>query len=305
MDHIAAMTLFLRIVEAGSFAKGARSLGLSPAAATERIAKLEEHYGARLLNRTTRALGLTEAGQRYHAACLEIVGRIERLEGELGRDQGAEAGTVRIHSNMGIGRSVLVPGLARFAMAHPDIRIELILSDARVDFVRERVDFTIRIGGLEDQDLLVRRIGAPRRILVAAPAYLATAPRLEAPEDLERHRLVDFLLPNADRTLEWEFEAAGATRSSNFTGILGVNDAEARLQWAASGLGVAQTLCFLARPYLADGRLVRLLPGREVAAPDISILSPRGPGRPRRVTLAQEFCAGLIREALSAPLPQG
>jgi LysR family transcriptional regulator for bpeEF and oprC len=303
MDQIAAMALFSRIVQTGSFARAAQSVGISAAAATERIAKLERYYGARLLNRTTRAVGLTEAGQKYYETCLDVLGRIEKLNAELGRSQIAEAGPVRIHANTGVARGILVPGLPGFAQAHPEVRLELVLSDARADFVRERVDFAVRMGGLEDQDLRLRRIGSPRRVLVAAPRYLQSAPPLNGPADLASHRLIDFLLPSIHQPLEWEFDAAGAKSAMQFTGAIAVNDAEARLQWAASGLGIAQTVCFLARPYLASGQLVRLLPEIETAAPEISILSPRSLGRPKRVGLALDFCAELIRAALSEALP--
>ncbi|WP_342234536.1 LysR family transcriptional regulator [Inquilinus sp. OTU3971] len=225
MDQIAAMTLFARIVQTGWFARAAQSVGISAAAATERIAKLERLYGARLLNRTTRAVGLTDAGQRYYDACLDVLRRIEQLELDLGHAGEAEAGSVRISSNAAIGRCILVPGLIEFAQLHPGIRLELILSDARVDFVRERVDFAVRIGGLEDQDHLLRRLGAPRRVLVAAPDYLRTAPPLNASQDLPKHRLVDFLLPNAERTLEWEFEIDQRKSTMAYTGIAAVNDA--------------------------------------------------------------------------------
>lgn len=303
MDQIAAMTLFSRIVETGSFARAARSVGISPAAATERIARLERRYGARLLNRTTRAVGLTDAGQRYYEACRDVLTRIERLDSDLGRAHLAEAGAVRISCNAGIGRGILVPGLATFMRAYPEIRIELVLSDARVDFVGERMDFAIRVGGLEDQDLRVRRLGAPRRVTVAAPEYLRQAPPLATPGDLAKHTLIDFLLPNADQTLEWEFESDRAKSTRHFTGAAAINDAEARLAWAAAGLGIAQSVCFLARPHLRDGRLVRLFPDLEASAPDISILSPSRPGRPRRVDIVMDFCADLIRGALAEPLP--
>jgi LysR family transcriptional regulator for bpeEF and oprC len=189
-------------------------------------------------------------------------------------------------------------GVAAFADAHPEIRLQILTSDSRADFVGDGVDFAVRVGGLEDQDLVARRVGEPRRVTVASPSYLERHAAPRTPDELADHRLLDFLLPNGGRTLAWDFADSGGLRHTSYNGPLAVNDAEARVRFAEDGAGIAQTMCFLAARGIKEGRLVRLLRRWETAAPPISILYPRNRHMPARVKAAMDFVTETIGASL-------
>ena len=303
IDQLAAMRLFVRIVETGSFAKAARALGMSSSNATERMAKLEEALGVKLLARTTRAVAPTFAGARYFETCRRLLAELDDVEASLADARGTLAGRVRVSANTAVARTILVPRLPAWAERHPHIDVELIMSDRRGDFVRDGLDFAVRIGGLEDQDLVFRPLGRPRRITVAAPGYLARMGRPQTPGDLSGHRLIDFLLADPDERLEWEFEQDGRTTAWHPRAATAVGDAHARLDLAIAGMGIAQTLCFLAAAPLRDHRLERVLPQWETAAPEVAILYPRDRHLPARTRATMDAFAAWITEALDDARP--
>lgn len=303
IDQLAAMRLFVRIVDTGSFAKAARALGMSASNATERMAKLEEALGVRLLARTTRAVAPTFAGARYFETCKRLLAELDDVEASLADARGTLAGRVRVSANTAVARSILIPRLPAWAERHPHIDVELIMSDRRGDFVRDGLDFAVRIGGLEDQDLVFRPLGRPRRITVAAPGYLARMGRPRTPGDLSGHRLIDFLLADPDERLEWEFEQDGRTTAWHPRAAIAVGDANARLDLAIAGMGIAQTLCFLAAAPLRDNRLERVLPRWETAAPEVAILYPRDRHLPARTRATMDAFAAWITDALDDARP--
>ncbi|MBI0331086.1 LysR family transcriptional regulator [Burkholderia plantarii] len=298
VDQLAAMRLYVRIVETGSFGKAARALGMSASNATERIARLEAALGVRLLARTTRALAPTEAGARYFEVCRRVIDELDEVEASLSGSRDALAGRVRVDANVSIARAILVPRLPPWFEQYPGIRLELRMSDQRGDFVRDGIDFAIRIGGLEDQDLVHRPLGRPRRVTVASPDYLARTGRPATPDDLARHRLIDFLLPRPGESLEWEFDADGQPAEHALPSVAGVADADARLQLAVAGAGIVQSLDFIAAPELRAGRLERLLTRWETPAPEIAILYPRDRHMPARTLATMDAFAAWIRTAL-------
>jgi LysR family transcriptional regulator for bpeEF and oprC len=311
MDRLAAMRLFVRITQYGTFAQAAGSLGISSATATERIRALESDLKAKLLNRTTRRLSLTPEGERYLATCRKVLDELEEIERSISEDSKLRRGPVTISANVGVFRSILLPKIAAFAEAHPEIRLQIFASDQRANFVRDGIDFAIRVGRLEDQELIARRVGEPRRVTVASPDYLRRHGVPRTPAELAGHRLIDFLLPGVGRALDWDFAESGGLRQTAFNGPIAVNDAEARVRFAEDGAGIAQTMCFLASPGLKSGRLVRLLAEWETPAPAISILYPRNRHMPARVRATVDFVASTIEEALatasrsSASRPRG
>ena len=298
VDQLAAMRLFVRIVEMGSFGKAARALKMSSSNATERMARLEEILGLRLLARTTRAVAPTEAGTRYYEVCRRILGELDEIESSLTGSQGAFAGRVRVSANVSIARSILVPRLPQWFQQQPQIHVELVMSDQRSDFVRDGIDFAVRIGGLEDQDLVMRPLGRPRRVTVASPAYLRQMGRPKRPEDLSKHRLIDFLLPQPGARLEWEFEKTGKRIELFPPAFASIGDSEARLQLAIAGTGIVQSLSFLAAPALREGKLERVLTSWETDAPEVSILYPRDRHLPARTRATIDAFTSWIREAI-------
>ncbi|MFK4448292.1 LysR family transcriptional regulator for bpeEF and oprC [Caballeronia udeis] len=298
IDQLAAMRLFVRIVELGSFGKAAKAMGMSSSNVTERIAKLEEALGIRLLARSTRAVAPTVAGSRYFEVCRRLLSELDEIEASLSDSQEALAGRVRVSANMSVARSIIVPQLPQWSEQHPKIHVELIMSDQRSDFVREGIDFAVRIGGLEDQDLVLRPLGRPVRVTVASPEYLRRVGRPEKPDDLVRHRLIDFLLPQAGEKLEWEFEEAGRPVHMYPPTIAAVGDSDARLQLAIAGMGIVQSLSFIAAPALREGKLERILAKWETPAPKVAILYPRDRHLPARTRATMDAFTVWIRTAI-------
>jgi LysR family transcriptional regulator, regulator for bpeEF and oprC len=298
LDQLAAMRLFVRIVEVGSFGKAARSLNMSSSNATDRMARLEEVLGLRLLARTTRAVAPTEAGTRYYEVCRRILGELDEVESSLTGSQEAFAGRVRVSANISIARSILIARLPQWIEQHPQIHVELVMSDHRSDFVRDGIDFAIRIGGLESQDLVMRPLGRPRRVTLASPEYLQQMGKPKRPEDLSKHRLIDFLLPQPGARLEWEFERNGKRIELFPAAVLSVGDSDARLQLAIAGMGIVQSLSCLAAPALREGKLVRVLTSWETLAPEVSILYRRDRHLPARTQVTMNAFTTWIRQAI-------
>ncbi|PCE24120.1 hypothetical protein BWP39_31025 [Paraburkholderia acidicola] len=299
VDQLAAMRLFVRIVEMGSFGKAARSMSMSSSNATERMARLEEILGVRLLARTTRAVAPTEAGTRYYEVCRRVLGELDDIETSLVGSQEMLAGRVRVSANVSIARSILVPRLPAWFEQHPGIHVELVMNDQRSDFVHEGIDFAVRIGGLEDQDLVLRPLGRPRRVTVASPAYLRKMGTPKSPDDLAKHHLIDFLLPQRGARLEWEFDRDGKRQELFPRSVASIGDAEARLQLAIAGMGIVQSLSFIAAPALREGTLKRILTSWETPAPEVSILYPRDRHLPTRTQATMDAFTAWIKEAIS------
>ena len=298
VDQLAAMRLFVRIVEMGSFGKAARSMEMSSSNATERMSRLEEILGLRLLARTTRAVAPTEAGTRYYEVCRRVLAELDEVEASLTSSQEALAGRVRVSANVSIARSILIPRLPHWFEQHREIHVELVMNDQRSDFVRDEIDFAVRIGGLEDQDLVLRPLGRPRRVTVASPEYLRKMGKPRRPEDLAEHHLIDFLLPQPGARLEWEFDRNGKRQELFPRSIASIGDSDARLQLAIAGMGIVQSLSFLAAPALREGKLERILTSWEMPAPEVSILYPRNRHLPARTQATMDAFTSWIKEAI-------
>jgi LysR family transcriptional regulator for bpeEF and oprC len=297
MDRIDTLRLFVLIAETQSFRRAAESCGLSPASATERIAGLEQRLKVRLLNRSRRSVSLTPEGSEFLETCRRVLGELDQVTASLARRSERASGQLRVSLNVAVGRCLVMPRLAEFASAHPDVRLEVIFADSRAEFVMDKIDVAIRIGGLEDQDLVVRRLGVTRRVTVAAPSYLAKFGHPSRPDDIASHETVDFLLPRPNQRLEWEFGTEPEKQEMHFSGRFAFNDGLARVEAAAAGLGIAQTLEFVARPFLSDGRLVRLFEHLESEAPPISILYAPTNRLPVRTRAFIEFAAAVVKDA--------
>lgn len=297
MDRIDTLQLFVRIAETQSFRRAAESCGLSRTSATERIAAIEQRLKVRLFNRSRRSVSLTPEGSEFLEVCRRVIGELEQVTASLTKRTERASGQLRVSLNVAVGKCIIMPRLAEFAEAHPDVQLEILFVDSRAEFVVDKIDVAIRIGGLEDQDLVVRRIGTTRRVTVAAPAYLARFGYPSSPDDISKHQTVDFLLPRMNQRLEWEFQAATEKREMQFSGRFAFNDGLARVEAAAAGLGIAQTLEFVARPLLSDGKLVRLFPHLECEAPPISILYAPTNQLPARTRAFIDFAASAVKDA--------
>ena len=255
MDRLTAMRAFLRIVESGSVSAVARELGVGQPTVSKQLAGLEAALGARLLNRSTRGLSLTDEGARYYERCRDAVEAVDAAEASL--RPASPSGLLRVSCPIAFGRLQLAPRMARLLARHPELRVELLLSDRFVDLVEEGADVSVRIGELSDSALFARRIGLARRVTVAAPAYFERAGEPSVPEDLRGHNcLVYTQLATAD---EWRFVGPGGERKVRVSGNFRANVSDAVREAVLSGLGLSMSPVWLFADALRDGRVRRTL----------------------------------------------
>ncbi len=265
------MLVFARVVQAGSFSGAARELGMPKSTVSRRVSDLEERIGARLLQRTTRKLGLTDAGRVFYDYAARIVSDVEEAEQAVTRLQASPRGLLRVSAPLSF--AVFGPAFASFLSGNPDVQLELYCTDRPVDLVEERFDLAIRAGNLADSSLIARRLGVIRRILVAAPDYLSRRKAPRAPAGLVKHDCVAFAAGGAAPGL-WTLvpdpggEAPVERRSERgekvevrVTPRFEVNDPELARNATREGAGIAFLPEFVCVEDVRSGRLVRVLPG--------------------------------------------
>jgi len=284
-DSLLDMRIFVRVVEAGSLSGAARALNLSLAVVSRKLARIEERLGVRLLNRTTRALSLTEEGQRFHVRCVRILADIEEAELEASSGQRTASGLLRVTTTVAFGRRWLSGLLAEFQRLHPDLRIHLDASDTISNIVEGGYDLAVRFGALADSSLIARRIAPNRRVICAAPAYLDARGRPQTAEDLLAHDCIAYGDPLLDH---WSF-ADG--RMVKVRGALTGNDGELAHAWALAGAGLVMKSIWDVRADIAAGLLEVVLPDMELPSAPIHAVYPHSRHAAARVRLCVDFLA--------------
>ena len=264
MDWLQPMRIFVSVVQNGSLSSAGRELGLSPASVSRHISALEESLGSRLINRSSRKLTLTEAGELYFNKVEQILHQVAEANDSVAQLQTTPRGTLRVHSRMLVGHLIVVPALPAFLARHPEIKVDLLLSNNTVDLVERNIDVDIRIGKLNDSSLVARRLAAAERVLCAAPAYLDARARVTAPADLAAHNCLTYRI-NVGQTV-WRFiDAAGSMEEVQVGGTLQSDNGLALLSATLAGVGVALMPDWAVRDPIRDGKLVRLLPQYRVS----------------------------------------
>lgn len=277
MDKIKAMQTFVRIVEANSFSKAAETLNLPRAALTASLQKLEAYLGTQLLQRTTRKLSLTPDGAEYFRHCTAILSAVDASELAFrGPEANKAKGLLRVNLPSTAGRRLVLPHIAQFHAAYPDVELFLSLSDRLVDPTQEGTDCALRVGELQDSALIGKQVGLMRFITCASPAYLARHGTPRTLADLATHQGVMHFSGRTGRAFDWDFVQDGKVVRVPMTGPIAVNDADASLDCALQGLGLAQVAWYQARPYLGSGELVTVLDDYPPTAMPISLLTPQG-----------------------------
>jgi DNA-binding transcriptional LysR family regulator len=257
IDHASEMAAFVKVVDSKGFSAAAPALGLSPSAVSKLVTRLETRLGVRLLQRTTRALHLTEEGEAFYAAARRIVGDIEALENQITGERGTPHGLLKVTTSLAFATHQLAPVLSEFLARHPAVQLELLPTDRVIDMVEEGVDIAIRIGRLADTSFMARKIGEDKRLICAAPDYLARHGTPRQPEDLMRHAcIVSRERPHLNR---WEFRQGGEVREIEVSGRVAVNEGEAQMQFALQGVGIVRLTRLTVAQAIREGRLVSLL----------------------------------------------
>ncbi len=257
IDHASEMAAFVRVVDSNGFSAAAPALGLSPSAVSKLVTRLETRLGVRLLQRTTRALHLTQEGEVFYAAARRIVGEIEALEDQIAGQSGTPSGLLRVTTSLAFSTHQLAPVLSEFLARYPLVQLELMPTDRVIDMVEEGIDVAIRIGRLADTSFMARKIGEDKRLICAAPSYLARHGTPQRPEDLARHNC----LVSRDRTQlnRWPFKRDGQVFEFEVGGRVAVTEGETQMQLALRGIGIVRLTRLTLAQAIRDGTLVPLL----------------------------------------------
>lgn len=263
MDRIDNVAIFAEVAERGSFADAARRLNRSPAAVTRAVAELEARLGVRLLNRTTRAVSVTEPGQRFLAGARRVLADLAEIEQAAIGQGSAPRGELRVTAPIVFGRRHVLPLVTDFLEKFPEVSVRLTLLDRPADLVEEGLDAAIRIGALSDTSAIATRVGSLKRIVVASSAYLKRRGAPKTPRELAAHDIIAFV--GMDGVERWRFKGGEAAIKPRLI----VNTAEAAIDVASAGFGVTRVLSYQAVDALAGKSLVRLL--REYEGDDIPV----------------------------------
>ncbi|MGB0682059.1 MAG: LysR family transcriptional regulator [Magnetovibrionaceae bacterium] len=254
MDSLSELAVFTRVVEAGSFSQAARRLGISKSAASKQVSRLEDRLGARLLNRTTRSLSLTDVGADFFQRALRILAEVEDAEQAVSTLQSAPRGTLKINAPMSFGVGQLGPILPDFMATCPELRVDMDFSDRLVDLIEEGFDMAIRIAELPDSTLIARKLAPFRHAVVASPEYWDQHGRPEAPEDLRDHNCLMYTLLRTGS--DWTFKDGLRVRVD---GGLRANNGDVLKDAAVAGQGVYLAPTFIIGEDLKAGRLEAVL----------------------------------------------
>ena len=251
------MEVFVRVVDLGGFSAAARALRMTPSAVSKLIARLEARLGARLVNRSTRKLQLTPEGSAFYDRAVRVLADLD--EAERSAAAGASPrGRLRVNTNVSFGTHYLIPLLPGFLERHPEVTVEVTLTDTVVDLLEDRADVAIRVGPLKSSQLVARKLGESRMMLVASPAYLTAHGTPQTPGDLARHNLLGFSF--ARQSNGWPFRDADGSASAVVpTGNALVSDGESMRLLVLTGLGISRLSLFHIGPDVEAGRLVPVL----------------------------------------------
>lgn len=295
MDRLECDRMFIAVIEAGSFTGAAEKLGTRSGQASKLISRLETELGVRLLNRTTRSVAPTEAGRAYYDRLKPLVDELDTLDLDIRNISQSPRGRLRLTAPLTFGTLELAPALNEFAGLYPDIELDVSFSDRVVNVVDEGFDLAVRIGRPGDSSLILRRLCAVRIVVAGAPSYLDKHDAPGSPSDLAQHACIidtNFHEPN-----RWPFKGEnGGVEMANVDGRIRYSNAEACVQAAELGLGLACVPAFVAGDALRSGRLIRLLPSFEPDPYDVHMLYPHSRHLAAKVRLLVDFLSGRYRQ---------
>ncbi|HYC37822.1 MAG TPA: LysR substrate-binding domain-containing protein [Usitatibacter sp.] len=290
MENLTDIAVFVRVVERGSFTLAADDLELSRAVVSKYVSRLEGRLGARLLQRTTRRLSLTEAGAALFEASRGALERIDEAEAAIARLQSAPRGRLRVSAPMSFGILHFGPLIAEFSRLHPAVSLELVFDDRFVNLVEEGVDVAVRIGTLADSTLVARKLSSAQMVVCAAPSYLAQHGEPELPEDLAGHNCL--LYSYLSTANIWRFTSPdGREIAVPVNGNLRANNGIVEAEAALAGMGILMTPSFYVARSIRGGKLTRILTGYRLPAIGIHAVYPQREHVPPKVRAFVDFLA--------------
>lgn len=297
MDRLHWMSVYVAVVEAEGFSGAARKLHMSPPAVTRAVAALEEHLGAKLLNRTTRYVRMTEAGQRYYEDAKRIIALADEAEDAVLGINAAPRGLLTVTASVLFGRLYVMPGIIDYLRRYPEVEINALFVDRVINMLEEGVDVAIRIADLPDSSYRSLRIGSVRRVLCASPGYLDTHGIPQTPDDLLKHRIILARGLNPDN--EIRFTRDGLTRTVKLQPIMSVSDNDSAASAAMADMGITRLLSYQIAEPLQTGKLQIVLSEFESAPVPVHILHREGRHSSAKIRSFVDLMAERLRAELS------
>jgi LysR family transcriptional regulator, regulator for bpeEF and oprC len=297
MQGLQQFIAFAETAKHGGFAAAAREQGVAPSTLAKAVARLERSLGVKLFHRTTRLVTLTPDGERLFQRCQRVLSEVEDLQAEASGTRATPAGMLRIELPVYYGRRFVMPLLQGLVQRYPLLRLDVRLTDTKVDLVRDGVDLAVRIGRMEDSSLVAKRVDQQALLLCASPAYLRARGTPRRLEELAGHDAVVFRLPTSGRDRPWQFRQRGAALELAPTPHTRVNETEGLREAVKLGLGICQLPDLLVEDELARGELVELLPTCRPESMPIHLVYPSGRLLPSRVRVAIDTLAALRQRA--------
>jgi len=296
MDRLEAMSIFLAVVDAGSLSSAARRQKTPLATVSRKISELESHLQTKLFNRSTRKVVLTEAGSSYVVACKRILADVMEAERAASGEYAAATGGLTVTAPVGLGRAYLIPILAEFLKAYPEIDVELVLNDRIMSLPEEQIDVALRMGPLPDSSLMALRLGGIRRIFCASPTYLAARGTPRTPNDLAGHDCVSY--PSLLSPDVWTFVGDESNLAVRVHSRLVVSNAEAACDAARAGIGITAAFSYLVESALKAGTLTTLLDEFQPPAWPVSLVYMAGRFLPIKLRAFLDFAAPRLKVRL-------
>lgn len=296
MNRLDAMQIFVRVAELASFTKAADSLGLPKASISTSVQQLESLLGTRLLHRTTRRVQLTLDGQIFYERSKDLLADMDDLEGLFQQGASNLTGRLRIDMPSSMAKKWVIPRLPEFLAQHPQLQVEISSTDRRVDLIREGFDCVVRVGKLGDSSLIARPLGVLALLNCASPGYLARFGTPKTLDDLIQHQLIHYVPILGSKSSGFEYIESGEAKQLVMQGNISVNNSDAYSAACLAGFGIAQIPRVGAQEYIAEGKLVEILPAYRAEPMPVSLLYPNRRNLSRRVQVFMDWISELITE---------
>lgn len=296
MDPFTQLEAFTQVVADGSFSRAAEHLGVAPSAVSRAVAALEARLGVRLLNRTTRSLSITDEGSAFYARSLAILADLQDAERSVSRSRAAPRGKLRVDAPLALGEQVLAPALPEFLRTYPEVSVDLSLRDQYIDPISEGIDVTLRMGKLPASDLVARKVGRVRIVVVGAPAYLSRYGRPATPRELSGHKCLTYLLRG--HPIPWRFRGSdGSTMIAPVTSQLSAGSGEVLRRAAVAGAGLIAVFEYTVIADVAAGLLEVVLADHALPAVPVYALHAQAHKPALKIRAFVDFVAQLFRRS--------
>ena len=304
MDRVQGISLFIRVIETGSFSKAAEDLGITQPTATKFVAAMEKRLGTLLLHRSTRGVTPTEIGRLYYEKCKTIAREIEEADDLASLMQSKVRGRLTISSSVAFGRRVLTPSILEFMSQHPELEVNLNMDDRYINLVEQGVDLAIRMRRLPDSSLGSRFLGTNPWTLVATPQYLSKHSAPKVPEDVQQHQALIYSTVQADH--RWNFtDNSGHSESIEVKGPFASNNLSSLLSAARAGMGLAALPCYVAHQSIKDGILQPILEDWSLPSQEIHAVFSSPKHVPTKVSRCIDWLQGQFKGEWWKGLPAG